>query len=124
MTAAVRTRRPLRAVGLVVGGLLLVAVAVGAPSQGRGDPLAPDATGALGARALVLLLEELGADVDLVRGPPPDDADVAVVLQDLLTDDDAGVTLRWVGARRRAARRRSAVVARDGTVRCDVPGAG
>lgn len=96
MTATVRTRRPLRAVGLVVGGLLLVAVAVGAPSQGRGDPLAPDATGALGARALVLLLEEFGADVDLVRGPPPDDADVAVVLQDLLTDDDVGVTLNWV----------------------------
>ena len=92
-------RRPTRVgrpVALVVVGLLLVAVAVGAPGEGRGDPLSPAGTGRAGARGLVLLLEALGADVEVVRGPPPDEADTAIVLADLLTEDDTDATVRWV----------------------------
>lgn len=85
-----------RAVLVVVAGVLLVAVAFGAPDDGRGDPLAPDGTGPTGAAGLVLLLEELGADVDTVRGPPPPDADTAVLLQDRYAEDDVDATIDWV----------------------------
>ena len=97
MTAVVHRRGSLRAVALVVGGLLLVAVAFGAPDDGGGDPFTPESTGPLGARGLVVLLDALGADVELVRGAPPDDAATAVLLQDLLAEVDVESSLDWVG---------------------------
>lgn len=70
-------------------GLATVAVAV-ALVAGRppsdGPPLDPSSTGPLGTRALVLLLEELGADVEVTDRPSTQD--VAVVLADDL--DHAG----------------------------------
>lgn len=72
--------------GAVLAGLLVLAVLAARPSPGSDRPLDPRAAGPQGARALVLLLEELGADVD--TGPRPDgDDDTAVVLEDRLTDD-------------------------------------
>ena len=85
-----------RAVALVVAGLLLVAVAVGRPSDGGGGPLDPEGTSPAGAKALVLLLEALGAEVELVEGAPPDGATTAVLPLDLLGDEDVDATRRWV----------------------------
>jgi hypothetical protein len=85
-----------RAVALVVVGLFLVAIAVGRPSDGRGGPLDPDGTSPAGARGLVLLLEALGAEVELVEGPPPAEATTAVMPLDVLFGDDAAATLDWV----------------------------
>jgi hypothetical protein len=76
--------------------LVLVALVAGAPSSSR--PLDPASTQPDGTRALVLLLEALGADVDVVRGPVPDDATAALVLQDRLNDEDKAAVRRWVEA--------------------------
>lgn len=54
---------------LVVAGALLAALAAGAP-PGDGAPLDPSSTGPLGARGLVLVLEELGIDVDVSTQVP------------------------------------------------------
>jgi hypothetical protein len=92
----VRSRPALRWILLVLGGLLLVAVTFGAPGGDADELLDPDGTGPSGARGLVLVLRELGADVEVVRGAPPPAAATAVVLQDRLGDDDRQATRRWV----------------------------
>lgn len=89
---------PLRWAALVALGLVLVAIAVGAPGPGRGGPLDPDGTGPTGARALVLLLGELGADVRVVNGSPPEDAGTALLLRDRLAERDRAATERWIEA--------------------------
>jgi hypothetical protein len=83
---------------LVAVGLLLVAVAVGPPDEGRGEPLDPRGTGPDGARALVLLLQGLGADVDVERGSPVPGAATAVLLRDSLDDADRAAVRAWVEA--------------------------
>lgn len=88
-------RRRWRAVAAVVAGLLVVAVAFGAPGDG-GDALDPTGVGPDGAAGLVAVLERLGAEVEVVRGPPPDAADTAVVLQDRLHAADREATAAWV----------------------------
>jgi hypothetical protein len=71
-------------------------VAGGAAGRPATDvPYDPDGTGPLGAKALVLLTEEFGASVT-VTGAPTDDADVALVLVDDLTDPQRDDLLRWV----------------------------
>ena len=87
------SRRSLVAVG--VAALVVVAVLlVGRPDQG-GPPLAPDGTGPLGTKALVLLLEELGAEVDVTASPPTADHDVALVLADSLGDGGRDALRAW-----------------------------
>lgn len=64
--------------------LVAAVVVVGVLARGRedtGEPLDPRSTGPLGARALVLLLEHLGAEVSIGTEPA---GDVAVVLVDEL----------------------------------------
>jgi hypothetical protein len=93
--APARRLGPARVAAVVLLGLVLVAIAAGRPS-GRGEALDPEGTGPLGARGLVLVLEELGAEVDVVEGPPPADADTAVVLRDRYGPDDVAGALDWV----------------------------
>lgn len=80
---------------LALGVVLLGLVA----SNGRteGDPLDPRSTEPLGARGLVLLLEEQGAEVRLAGGTPPERA-VAVLLQDRLNQAETDDLEAWVGA--------------------------
>lgn len=84
---------------LVLGAVLvLVVVIAGDPAEDPGEPLAPDATGPAGAKAMVVLLEELGADVDIEAGVPDDAVDTAVLLEDRLDEDRATGLLEWVQA--------------------------
>ncbi|MDQ3147521.1 MAG: DUF4350 domain-containing protein, partial [Actinomycetota bacterium] len=81
---ATAARRVLLVAVAVLGVLLLV----GRPT-GEGPPLDPGSSRPDGTRALVLLLEELGADVEVTDGAPGPDDDVALVLSDGFGDDDA-----------------------------------
>ena len=47
--------------------LVVVVLVAGNPDDDPGAPLSPDGTGPSGAKATVLLLEDLGAEVDVVR---------------------------------------------------------
>ena len=82
---------------LVLGvALVAVALAAGAPPD-DGTPLDPRATGPLGAKALLLTLEQLGGRVDIT--PRIDDQyDTAVLLRDDLTEDQRTSLERWVSA--------------------------
>ena len=71
--------------------------------DGDGPPLDPSSSGRLGTRALVLLLEDLGADVSVHDGGPEADDDVALVLADALDDGERAAVRRHV-ERRRAPR--------------------
>ena len=83
----------------LVAVVVLGVVLVGRPPS-EGPPLDPASVGPTGTRALLLLLEELGAEVIVTDQPPepgdPRMVDVALVLADDL--DDAGRTAlgRWV----------------------------
>ncbi|HMK11316.1 MAG TPA: DUF4350 domain-containing protein [Acidimicrobiales bacterium] len=82
---------------LVLGiALIAVALAAGAPPD-DGTPLDPRATGPLGAKALVLTLEELGGRVDITPRVN-DQFDTAVLLRDDLTDDQRSNLEAWVSA--------------------------
>jgi hypothetical protein len=84
------------ALGLV-GVLVVSVVLIGNPDDhDPGDPLAPDARGPAGAKAMVLLLEELGADVATGVTVPGDDVDRAVLLLDDLDDERRADLLEWV----------------------------
>jgi hypothetical protein len=73
--------------------LLGVAVLVGAPT-GRSDrPFDPRANGPRGAKAVVLLLRELGADVAVERGVPDDESTTALLLRDRFDEDDDAAAL-------------------------------
>jgi hypothetical protein len=78
---------------LLAVGLVLVALAAGAPPD-DGDPLDPRATGPLGAKAVVLTLEELGGDV--VITPRVEGFDTAILLRDDLTEDQRTAIGEWV----------------------------
>jgi hypothetical protein len=89
------SRRGLLWVALVV--IIVVAFAI----VGRGDghstrPLAPDSTSASGMRALVLLAESFGADVDVVDGAPTADRSVAFMPADRFGRTDTADMRRWV----------------------------
>ena len=70
----------------IVGGLALAALVLGPPADDDGDPFDPRSTGRLGARALVLLLEDLGGRVTVGERVPGDGTDVALVLDDRLSE--------------------------------------
>ena len=84
------------AVGVVA--LVVVALLVAGGPDGDGPPLSPDGTGPLGTKALVLLLEELGAEVDVTTSPPTAVHDVALVLADDLDDAGREELEAWVEA--------------------------
>lgn len=75
------------AVGLLVIGVL------GRTADDTGTPLDPRSTGPLGARGLVLLLEEYGASVEIA---PVAGGDVAVLLNDDLGEDQSDDLAGWV----------------------------
>ncbi|MGI9119075.1 MAG: DUF4350 domain-containing protein [Acidimicrobiales bacterium] len=78
---------PAVAWAVLVAVVVLGVIIVGRPAR-EGSPLDPSSTAPLGTRALVVLLEELGAHVDITNGVPPDGHDVVLVLADDL--DEAG----------------------------------
>ena len=80
----------------LLAAALVVAVALARPGGGNDRPLDPSSTGPQGARGLVLLLEELGADVD--TSSRPGDADTAVLLEDRLSDDGRQAAIDFVEA--------------------------
>lgn len=80
---------------VAVGALVLAVALVGPDDRDQGEPLAADGTGPLGAKAMVLLLEELGADVRTGVAVPSDE-DTAVLLQDRLDDERRVALLAWV----------------------------
>ncbi len=81
-------------VGLGVALLAVALVADRPPSDG--EALSPDGTGPLGAKGLVLLLEDLGAEVTTPTEVDRD-ADVVLVLSDRTTEAQQDELLRWVG---------------------------
>jgi hypothetical protein len=81
-------------VGCVGAGLLAVALLGGRPDDGT--PLDPRSDGPLGTSALVSLLEDLGADVELSVGLPDEGDDVALLLADHLDEEQTDAVLAWV----------------------------
>ncbi len=80
--------------GCVGAGLLAVALLGGRPSDG--PPLDPRSDGPLGTSALVSLLDELGADVEISVGLPEDGDDVALLLADQLDEEQTDDVMAWV----------------------------
>lgn len=75
--------------------VLAIALIAGRPDV-PGQALDPRSSDPGGTRALVLLLDELGAEVDLTRSAPEDDIDVALVLQDVLDETTRRRLTGWV----------------------------
>ncbi|HEX4820189.1 MAG TPA: DUF4350 domain-containing protein [Acidimicrobiales bacterium] len=105
MTATASTssaRRGTSRTPFIVGGvlvLILVGIALIAGDSGNsssGPPLAPSSTAPNGTRGLVLLLDELGADVRTGDRVPAADAKVALLLHDGLSQEDHDRILDWV----------------------------
>jgi hypothetical protein len=90
-----RSRRGAGVVVLVALAALLVSFVVGRPEPTR-PPLDPRSHQPDGTSALVALLRELGAEVDLSIGMPGRADDVALLLIDRLTDDQRADLLGWV----------------------------
>jgi hypothetical protein len=86
-------RRALPLVLLAVGVLLIGLLT--RDGRGSGEPLDPKSTEPLGARALVLLLEEFGAGVR-VTGDLPPEGGTALLLRDQLGVADTRRLSRWV----------------------------
>ena len=86
--------RALAWAGVLLG--LAVLVLVVRRSSGDGTPLDPNGTGALGAKALVLLLAEGGADVRVSARPPSPDRRTAIVLQDTFDQARQDAVMAWV----------------------------
>lgn len=79
--------------GIVV---LLLLVVIGAPDERSNRPLDPASAGPLGAKGVVVLLDELGADVEVTGGPLDDDVDTALLLDDRLGEDGRDDLADWV----------------------------
>lgn len=90
--------RPSRGTVVVVaiGAALLLGAVIGGRPGREGPPLDPRSDGPLGTSALVSLLEDLGADVDLSVGLPAAADDVALVLQDRLDAEQTADLEDWV----------------------------
>ena len=87
---------------IVVGGVLLLVLVVIALIAGDnressdGPTLSPSSTAPDGTRGLVLLLDDLGADVQTGDRVPADNAQVALLLNDGLNQEDHNRVLDWV----------------------------
>lgn len=88
-------RRDAGALAAAVVGVVALLVLFGRPDR-DGPPLDPSSSGPLGTKALVLLLEDLGADVDVTSDAPGPSVDVALVLVDGLDDARRDDVQRWV----------------------------
>ncbi len=95
-TTGTRGRRSVLFWVLLALALLAVALAAGAPPD-DGAPLDPRATGPLGAKGIVLTLEELGGDVS-ITARMGNDFDTALVLRDDLTEAQREEVTDWIGA--------------------------
>ena len=82
---------------VVVLGLLAVGLLAGQPRR-SGPPLDPRSTDPDGTRALVLVLDQLGATVDLDRRVPAAGDQVTLVLHDDLSSAERTELLDWVTA--------------------------
>jgi hypothetical protein len=92
--------RPSRGVlvAMAIGvALLLGALATGRPGR-DGPPLDPRSDGPLGTSALVSLLDDLGADVQLSVGLPQPGEEVALLLEDRLDEGQRAELGAWVSA--------------------------
>lgn len=103
MTAATGSQSPTRlrraAPWLaIVAGLLLIAVVAGGSDEASEEVFDPQSTRPGGTRALVLLLEESGAEVEVTTEIPGEDTDVWLVLVDGLTERHREEALDWVEA--------------------------
>ncbi|MGI8794417.1 MAG: DUF4350 domain-containing protein [Acidimicrobiales bacterium] len=78
--------------------LALLFVVLGGGGRDTGRPLDPASTGELGTRGLVLLLEELDANVSISNAMPGSTADVALLMSDDLAPADRQALRRWVEA--------------------------
>ena len=78
-------------------GLVVVALVVGGP-RAQGHALDPGSTSANGTKALVTLLDESGATVEVRDTTPGPDTDVALLLSDTTTQAMTDELLRWVQA--------------------------
>jgi hypothetical protein len=83
-------------VGIVVGAVLFTLAARRPP--GGGEPLDPNGTGKLGAKGLVLLLSEGGADVRVSAQAPDRTRTTTVVLRDTFDDTRRDAIRSWVEA--------------------------
>jgi len=81
--------------GAVLLGAAVLVIAVRRPS-GEGTALDPNGTGSLGAKALVLLLREGGADVAISARPPAADRRTAIVLADTFDHARTDAITSWV----------------------------
>src|SRR6266545_1715888 len=89
-----RARRPLLW-GAIAVGILLVAL-VGARRTDQGNPLDPASTGADGTKALVEILDELGARVSVSSDLPASGGGAVLLLSDDLDDSQRARLLGWV----------------------------
>jgi hypothetical protein len=88
-----RARRPLLW-GAIVAGILLAAL-IGARRGDQGTPLDPASPGAQGTKAVVEILDELGARVS-VAGEVPAGSSAALLLSDDLDEGQSAALLDWV----------------------------
>lgn len=82
------------ALGIVA--LVVVAAYFGSARSNAGPPLDPESTSPDGAKALVELVGRLGGDIDVAEGAPPADADVVLLLEDRLPNEQADDVEAWV----------------------------
>lgn len=89
-----RRGRVLAWAGVLLGLAVLVLAVRRSPDQGTA--LDPNGTGTLGAKGLVLLLEEGGADVRISARPPAADRRTAIVLRDTFDKARTDAVVLWV----------------------------
>jgi hypothetical protein len=81
---------------LLLVGLLIVALIAGAPRQPEGEAFDPASTSGNGTKALVELLGEFGARVDVTGVTPAEDAEVALLFTDVLDETGTAAAQDWV----------------------------
>ena len=89
-------RRSLPWVALLIAVVVVAVLTVRRDDEGI--PLDPSSTGPLGAKALVVLLRELGAGVQVTDGAPESSATTAVLLGDSLSEERRTAVVEWVRA--------------------------
>ena len=83
---------------LVIAVAVVALAVIATPRRTDGPPLDPGSTDELGTRGLVVLLEELGASVDVASALPGAEHDTALVLVDDLSDPQADELRAWIRA--------------------------
>jgi hypothetical protein len=93
-------RRGLAVTAIAVVVVLVVAIVllslIAPARRNDGPPLDPASTGSQGTRAAVELAGRLGADVEVTSELPTADTDVALLLEDLVGEDDTAEVRDWV----------------------------